>query len=106
MEYGRLFAPPDLASILPLYGPELRWLDAVVASYQWPQWHQQYLASGATGDGLLSTDPGFFIKLVRLDAGRADAVAQAQLEIVAKALVYDGGLESWALYQTSINIAR
>ena len=83
-----------LGALLPLFGPQLRHLDSVVRNYRWPQWHHQLLQGGALSDYMLSSDPGFFIKCSTLDAGRAEAVAQAQLGVLTQALnTYDAELD-------------
>ena len=62
----------------------------MVTNYRWPQWHDQYLESGASSDYfLVASGPATFIKTVLLDASRAEAVAQTQLEMLAQVLVYD-----------------
>ena len=57
-------APPGLASVLPLFGPELRHIDQVVTNYRWPEWHHKFMEDGAVADALMTADPGFFIKCV------------------------------------------
>ena len=44
---------------------------------------------GAQFDYSLCTDAGFYVKCFLLDASRAEAIAQASLEVLAKALVCD-----------------
>ena len=97
VSYVQSIAPPGLAPLLPLLGPDCRYLDRVVSAYRWPQWHRQILAGGAAGDFIFMHDVGFTIRLLLLDAGRAETVAQAQLAIFARALVCDGGLGAFPL---------
>ena len=102
----RAVAPPGLEPLLPLLGPQCRYLDKVISAYRWPQTHQQALANGIAGDAVLVADIGQAIRLLTLDAGRAETAAQAQLAIFAKALVYDGGVSGLPMFQISTSMGR
>ena len=102
----RAVAPPGLEPLLPLLGPQCRYLDKVISAYRWPQTHQQALANGIAGDAVLAEDVGQVIRLLTLDAGRAETAAQAQLAIFAKALVHDGGLSGSPLWNVFFLAAR
>ena len=55
---------------------------------------------------MLNTDAGNLIRLLVLDAGRAEAAVEAQLAIFAKALVYDGGVGGTPFFHICWTVAR
>ena len=102
----RMCGTPGLAPLLPLFGPELCFVDQLFSNYQWPQWHQQHMASGALVDGCLLEDPGTWIKLLLLDTARAEAVAEAQLQLFTRVLVSNGGESGNVMLSVSLSMSR